>query len=526
MRLIPQFLRRRQADAHESRSIQQLASQSIYSSGLHMLSQYGSEDTGITVTPETAIQAASVWSCVSRIARDLSSCPVHVIDRQTGGRVQNHPIAMLLEQPNDVQTAPAFWMQFLVNLLLYGWGGAAIEPGGGRYPAGLLPLMTRDIQPGRQQGQAFYRHSPSGTTLRPDQLVAVAYMSRDGLTGTSPIAAGSRAVGTDIALSSFAARFFKQGAALRLWADLPVFKDQDAHQQAIGQIKDAIQGMESAHGVGGYPGVKLTQIGSSPRDAQAVEARQFQLGEVARLFNMPIGLLDASESKYNGLLAQYEDYAKATLRPWAVLVLAEMTRKLFPPSELPRFKLAWNFDAILEADIVSRAEAVTKLVAGGIITPNEGRQRFRYQSVEGGDSLLSPLNMLPAEQRSIAPAETRGCPPQLPAPDPEPADDDRVLSLVASIASSLATKESNAARRAAKSGPAEFRSWCSQFWPDHAAHIAERLPILSPERAKQAAAEARDAMSAAAEAGTLEELLEGWQGQRLEQLKKSCTLPD
>src|SRR5690606_18159180 len=67
--------------------------------GLFMLGAYGSADAGVTVTPETALQAAAVWSAVSRIARDLSTLPVHIIDRQTGGRVEDHPIAALLRSP-------------------------------------------------------------------------------------------------------------------------------------------------------------------------------------------------------------------------------------------------------------------------------------------------------------------------------------------------------------------------------------------------------------------------------------------
>src|SRR5690606_32472968 len=147
-------------------------------------------------------------------------------------------------------------------------------------------------------------------------------MSLDGITGTSPIAIGSRAIGTTLALDKFTATFFGQGTNVGTVVELPPMS-REALAETHRILQEQYQGLANAHKLLAIPGAKVHKLGTSPRDSQAVEARQFQLAEVARLFNIPVGILDAERSKYAGLEAQYRDYAQATLRPWAVLIEAE-----------------------------------------------------------------------------------------------------------------------------------------------------------------------------------------------------------
>ena len=521
MGLLERFTRRPAAAPVEARS---LATDGFAAGGLFMLDQWGSADTGVTVTPENALQAASVWACVSRIARDLSTLPLHVIDRQTDRRVPDHPVAQLVRTPNPYQAGPSFLMAYLVNLLLYGGAGIYLDGPAGRYPAALYPLMSRSVQPGRIDGELIYRVSYSHT-LRADQVAAVAYMLMDGVMGTSPIRLGSRAIGTDIALAQFAAKFFSQGANVGTVFELPPLKDGAAIQQVFDQLKAQHQGNHNAHRLIAIPGVKVHKTANSPRDSQAVEARQHQLGEVARLFNMPIGLLDAERSKYAGLEAQYRDYAQATLRPWAVLIESEWSRKLFPEADQGRYALRFNLDAIVRADLSVRAEADAKLVQAGIMTANEARAHHDLPAIDGGDRLLSPLNMAPADQRSgQAEHEHRSEPP---------ADDSLLLgecieliagvqsaqrqveALTRSIAEGIASKEQRAIQTAAKRHE-DLTAWAAEWFEAHREHIRSRLPILEDDAIEELIVEARSAIADAQAAGEVEVMVAGWKKDRLQ----------
>lgn len=467
--------------------------------GMFMLQHYGGgDDAGVNVTPETALQAAAVWGCVGRISRDLSTLSLHVYDRETNSRVYDHPVAQLMRSPNPYHTGAAALMQFTANLLLYGWAGMYVEQAG-VYPSAIYPLMSRSVMPERAGGELLYRVSTS-QTLRADQVAGVAGMSLDGVTGISPLRMGSRTVGTTIALDQFAARFFSQGANVGTVFELPPMST-DALKDTHEILTQQYNGLVNAHRPVAIPGVKVHKLGNTPRDSQAVEARKHQLTEVAMLYHCPVGILDAERSQYAGLESQYQDYSQACLRPWAVLIEQEFSRKLFPASEQGRYTLKFNLDSVVRASLNDRAEADAKLVTAGIITPDEARAHHDLGPTPGGDKLMSPLNMAPADERSrVVEADIR------------------LRSTVAAVAESIATREANAARRAAKGD--DFAAWADSFFSDQAAHLRERLPFLTGEQAESLVSRSRALIEQAHNAGDLDDLLSEWQNLKSSEMLK------
>ncbi|MEM8738270.1 MAG: phage portal protein [Planctomycetota bacterium] len=464
--------------------------------GLMMLGSYGSADAGVTVTPETAMTAAAVHACVGRISRDISTLPVHVVDRDNNQRVSGHPIARLLRNPNEMMTGPVFMQSYAMNTLLYGNGYAFIERAGPD-PIGLLPMQSRAVYPRRRDGVLFYQSVAAGKGLRVDEVVHTPYMPIDGIVGQSPISIAARTIGTAIALDTFAARYFKNGGAVGTVFELPPMS-QDAATDTANRLRDQYAGLENAHRIVAMPQIKPHRVGHSARESQSVEARDFQLREVARVFGVPVGIIDPEKSKYAGLEAQYRDYAQATLRPWAVLLEAELSRKLLSEDDQDRYRVQFNLDGFVRASLADRADADTKLVAGGILTPNEAREHHDRPPLEGGDTLLSPLNMTPASDRA-----------KQDQTEPKPTPDAQLRAMLEATAESVALKESNAARTAAKRQD-DFAGWATGWFADHINHLRQRYPILTDDQAQHLAAEARDAFVEAHKAGELETLLEDW----------------
>lgn len=270
-----------------------------------ILDGFGSATTGIAVTPETAMTASAVYGCVSRIARDIATLPVHVVDRKAG-KVHDHPVARLLRAPNEYQTPATFWTTYVLNALLYGNGYARLEyDAASPTPTAVLPLMSRSTLPQRSAGYLNYR---AGTaTLRPDEVLHVAHLPIDGVLGRSPIGQGARTIGTSLSLAEFAARYFTNGSHLSDNAfELPMMSP-DAIRETQRLIDERYKGLGNAHKMMAMPGLKVHSLRHSLRENQAIEARDFQLREVCRLFGMPVGIIDPEKSKYAGLEAQYAD---------------------------------------------------------------------------------------------------------------------------------------------------------------------------------------------------------------------------
>jgi HK97 family phage portal protein len=466
----------------------------------------GGAVAGTNVTPETALKASAVLACVGRIARDLATLPLHLRDA-SGAKVTQHPVAKLLKKPSPNHCAAVVWQTYILNLLTWGYGLASIERDrDGATPTAIVPLMSKHVACNRRGGQMIYQIAGFARARRADQVLHTPYMSLDGISGESPIRLARDVVGTTLALDEFAARFFSNGGNISSFFELPKM-NPDALKETQKHIQDTYTGLRNAHKFMAIPEAKPHKVGVSPRDSQAIEARDFQTREIARIYHMPIGLIDAEKSKYAGLESQYRDYAQATLRPVAVMIEQELERKLLTEDEQDQLSIEWNLDAMVRASLKDRTESDRALVTAGIATPNEARGHHNLPPLPGGDKLLSPLNMAPADQRSRRRSK-RVITPVIPDAA-EPTPDPRVDALIRSIADGVATKEANAVRKAA-GRTEDFPAWAQTWFEEHRAHIKSRLPVVDDAVADRIAADARDLVIRAHAENRLDAELEAW----------------
>src|SRR6185312_17548561 len=66
-------------------------------------------------------------------------------------------------------------------------------------------------------------------------------------------------------------------------------------------------------------GITWTPMSVPPDEAQFLETRQFQIAEIARIFRVPLHLIqDLSKSTNNNIEQQSIEFVMHTVRPWAV----------------------------------------------------------------------------------------------------------------------------------------------------------------------------------------------------------------
>jgi phage portal protein BeeE len=121
---------------------------------------------GMAVTQVSALQVATVLSCVSIRSEDVAKLPVHVYrQRSDGGRVivKDHPVEMLLQRPNSYQSRFEFMEQMMVALMLRGNAYAVILRDGRGRPTSLVPISPERVwiyeAPG---GEVFYQVARRG----------------------------------------------------------------------------------------------------------------------------------------------------------------------------------------------------------------------------------------------------------------------------------------------------------------------------------------------------------------------------
>ena len=149
------------------------------------------------------------------------------------------------------------------------------------------------------------------------------------------------------------------------------------------------------------PGFGLTSTGGlSAADIQLIELLKWSVEDVGRAFGVPPRMLGHFHEGAK-VAATFEghavDFERWSIQAHVQRVQAQLTAKLLSAAEAADgLVVRMPADRIREGSWTEQVRAVELAVArGGLLTPNEGRQRLRYPPLEGGDQLLQPKGAPP-----------------------------------------------------------------------------------------------------------------------------------
>ena len=311
----------------------------------------------------------------------------------TGGKVVDsaHPaFALVHDDANPWTSAGALRKQLTVDALLHGGGFAYANRLGDGRVVEFIRLDPASVTEGVDAGtgEPVYRVSDK----RGERL----YGWRDVLairpTGNaSPVTLAKEAIGLALVLELHAARLFGRGARPSgiLSSDQIIPEDAGVRMKASWQA--AHGGSESGGTAFLERGVKFSPLTFSSVDAQFAEMRTFQIQEVARAFNVPVHMLkDMTKSTWSNNEQANLEFLQFTLQPWLDAWVDAYRRVLFDEADRGDCVIEFITDALLRADTATRAEAIAKFRAAGVMTANEVRARENLPALPDGDKLENP----------------------------------------------------------------------------------------------------------------------------------------
>lgn len=378
---------------------------------------YSRSAAGVSVTPLESLSVSTVQACVSLIARALASVPL-VLYRKTsnGGRepAEDHPLYPILHDlSNPLQTAFEVRQLLFVSVLLYGNGYAEIEWGADGYPVALWPLspdqVTLYTTPRRGitykvHGDTF-GYSSTARWVPAWRMHHLRGLATAGLLGMSPLRAAD-AVGLAKATEEFGARFFAQGARPGYVLSHPGQLSDKAFQRLQSSWNDG--GGDNAHKTKIVEeGIKVEKTGVAPDEAQFLETRAFQVEEICRIFNVSPGLVGAQNTQtYASAEQDMIRFRELTLGPWAKNHRQAIQRDMLTEAERQDYFVQYKLQSLQMTDLKTRFESHQIGILTGFETPNEVRILEDMNPVQGGDSLLRPLNMgVMGEPDPVAPEQ-------------------------------------------------------------------------------------------------------------------------
>ena len=379
-----------------------VSNQAPYSS--EVMEAFGMAPSGATVSATSAMRVSAVAACVAKIAGAIVSCPIHEYSLDGGEIPARLPRSdtwyLLNEQPSPQFTAASMWEGVSMAQLLRGDAFALLRWKVNGSLREILPLPWGCVSPIRTPGEGvrYYVNLPSHgitTWFDPSDILHFPGLGFDDATmrSMSVIQFGARsAIGNALAMDEYSGKFFENGAhpSIVLTTDKKMDPAQITGMQTA--FNNRYSGLANAHRLPLVltEGVTAKELSLSAEDAQLLEARKFQVMDIARAFGVPGFMINestGSTSWGSGLETNGRAFVQYTLQTWLRKIEQELNRKLYPRNN-GRF-LEFYREALYETDLKALGDYFRAALGGpgagdGWMSKDEVRRRLRMPPVEGG----------------------------------------------------------------------------------------------------------------------------------------------
>jgi HK97 family phage portal protein len=386
--------------------------------------------SGISVSPETALECTAVLACVRVLSESIASLPFNVYRRLPGGgkeiAEEQHLHEVIAYQPNSWMTGFEFRELMQSWLLLWGNAYAYIKGGKNGAVTELIPLHPSRMEVKRLTNgklRYYYREStsliqptPDPTEYRQDEIFHLRWLSSDGVTGYLPTTLSRDAIGLARATELHSGSFFGHGAQVGTYIET----DQPHKPEVLARFKDqwndAHQGPDKAYKTVIMPfGFHRKQVEVRNDTSQLVETRRFQLAEVARCYRVPQYLIgDLSDVRHSTVEQQAIDFVTFSLLPWCRRWEMACRRDLVVDDK--QYFCQFDLNSLMAGDYAARSQFIREMANLGALDIDEIRAQIGYNPLPDGvgKKRFIQVNMQLLEAFTLE--NPTGQKPQTPAP--------------------------------------------------------------------------------------------------------------
>jgi HK97 family phage portal protein len=336
------------------------------------------------VTIDNALNVPAVLDAVAFMSRTLAALPRHAYRSRKGSgeRIGGRLETVVNSAPNDLFGAFKFWQWFWQQVFTGGRGLAYIE----RTAQGIDSLWPMDPTKTNIKRVGFkVTYEYEGKVYDAVDVIDVPFMLKPcGIRHYGPINKASKAIQLALAMNDYGSNFFAGGGVPPLALEGPLPAGAEAMKRAQADIKRSVDAAKNAdEPIFPIPaGYKLSPVGIDPAKGQMVEARRFQIEEIARAFQLPpVFLQDLSRATFSNAEQQDLHLVKHLIGQWAKALEDEINLKFFGRGG-GRY-IEHNLDGLLRGDFKTRMEGYGIAIQNGIRKPDEIRAMENLPT-EGG----------------------------------------------------------------------------------------------------------------------------------------------
>lgn len=478
--------------------------------------------SGTTVSEQGSLQVMAVITAVRILAEGFAQVPLKTYRRVGGGRAEarEHRLYRVLhERPNPEMTS--FTLREVLMGHLGTWGNAYCEISYNFFDEvlHLWPLRPDRTRKRRVDGRIVYevripKNQDAGNaraeetvTLPARNVLHIPGFGFDGFVGYSLIAMIREGVGLAKAYEEFSARFFGQGTSLGTVFVTDKVIPKERRLELEQTLRENHEGLTNAQRFAIMDGgLKPEHIGIPPQDAQFIESRKFQKGEIMGFYRIPPHLSGDTEKQSSwgtGIAEMSAGFIKFTMDPWFVRAEQAMNVALFGANAQGPLFCEFDREGFLRGDFSKRLEGYTKMFDRGVVS-NKHIARLENWPEPPTEIWVVNGTMVPIQKlEAIADARTK--PPEPPPqgekqPDEpaadEPQDDEAKAAARAFLARAFRPALADATDRILrreradvsrgvekllKAGrAAELEPWLESFYREHREYARKQIePVLA-----------------------------------------------
>jgi len=383
---------------------------------LRIFNNIGETSSGVRITADSALRNSVVFACNRVLSESISSLPLVLYKEDEKGnraKAKKHPLYKLLNSnPNKENTTMQWRETMITNVNLRGNHFTQIIRNSRGDILSLWGLDTARMTAKRLEKTGeiifIYNTGSKEVAFKFDDILNVAGLSLDGISGISPIAYNRESLGVSVALEAHAGSFFKNSASPSGIFAIEGELSDEAFKRMKKDFDESWTGMKNSN----KPmvlegGAKFHPITMTNVDSQFLEARKFQKQDISAIFRVPLHMInDLEKANYNSIEQLSLGFVIYSLTPSLIRIEQCMQRDLLTEQErADGYYIKHNLSALLRGDMKTRAELYGKFVEKGIFTINdvlkledmnevdEGNKRYIQMSYTTVDNINDGKNL-------------------------------------------------------------------------------------------------------------------------------------
>jgi HK97 family phage portal protein len=369
-----------------------------------------------------ALGVPAIFGIVSTIANTVGTLALE--GYRNGQRVAPDARPRLIVRPDPNRRPGSFWRDSAWNVATRGeaWWWIAKRDVDGQ------PLALYNVPPQQIRVESNPRNS-----LRPviywldvempnDDMRQITYVREPGdLRGQGPLQLCGAAVSVAVEAQDWAANFYGDGGnpsvLIKHAGILGGDEDEDGYSEAERLRRQWIDKPNNVPRVIDQMIENVEYVQPNPQGAQMMQAREFQVGEIARMFGFPQSLIGyavaGSSLTYQNVGQELDKLTRTCLIPNFLEKFEQEMTDLLPRS----WSCEFNVDRLLRADVKTRWEVYD--IATRVLGAEEGANLARLaEGMSAGDIETAPvpkappqavITSLPVQQRALADLRCEKC---------------------------------------------------------------------------------------------------------------------